>query len=80
MSHYTDYLMPFGWGKFEDSKNDKPTVRRPTIHPVVRLKLYEQYTPVDQQDRIRGLAASTKMRKKEIADVKYKNGVFTRVK
>jgi len=80
MSQYTDYLMPFGWGEFEDTEADKPTVRKPTIHPVVRLKLYEQYTPVDQQDRIRGIAASTKMRKKEIADVKYKNGVFTRVK
>jgi hypothetical protein len=79
---YSDYIMPFGWGEFEENEKqeEKPSTRQKVIHPITRLALFEQYIPVDALDRQRATAQATRLRKRGIIDVKYANGMFTRVK
>lgn len=74
MSHYTDYLMPFGWGE-----SDKPKAGRKQ-HPITMLKVGENYTPEDDKDKGRVFMNASRLRKRDIMDVKYANGMFTRIK
>jgi hypothetical protein len=78
MTQYTEYMMPFGWGEFEDEV--KPIKKERQLHPISKLGINEVYEPVDDYDRRRATAHASLLRKRNVMDVKYAKGSFVRVK
>ena len=78
MSHYNDYQMPFGWGEFDDEVTAVKKVK--TIHEISRLPVGGIYIVKDDYDRRRATAHATHLRKKNIMDIKFADGKFTRFK
>jgi hypothetical protein len=42
MTQYTDYMMPFGWGEFEDEV--KPIKKERQLHPISKLRVSMKFT------------------------------------